>query len=136
MMVVEVQPRVLIIDDDEVVREAMSDLLRNSGCTVFDSGSPIGVTKTIVDNQINVIVLDVMMPEISGVKLARLLRSNPRMHQLSIILVSSADATRLGQIAIEINAESVMPKANIHRDLCNIVLAAYQRKQLTLTSRR
>jgi CheY-like chemotaxis protein len=114
----------------------MCGILRDAGCAVFDVGSPIGVTKAIVDNQIDVIVLDVMMPEISGDKLAKLLRSNPRMHQLSIILVSSADAARLSQIASDVKAEAVVPKADIHRELRHVVLETHRRKLVTRTSRR
>ena len=128
------QPRVLIIDDDEIVREVMCELLRKAGCTVFDAGSPIGVTRAIVEHQIDVIVLDVMMPDISGDKLARLLRNNPRMHQLSIILVSGADVTRLSQIAADVKADSVVHKADIHHELSHVVTSTYRRKLVTRTS--
>jgi CheY-like chemotaxis protein len=83
---VSANPRVLVIDDDEIVREVMCDLLRAKGCQVFDSGSPIGVTRTVGEQDIDVVVLDVMMPGLSGDKLAKLLRDNPRMPKLSIVL--------------------------------------------------
>ena len=114
----------------------MCELLRDAGCTVFDAGSPIGVTRAIVENQIDVIVLDVMMPDISGDKLAKLLRNNPRLHQLSIVLVSGADVTRLSQIAADVKADSVVHKSDIHRELSNVVLSTHRRKLVTRTSPR
>lgn len=128
-------PRVLVIDDDEIVREAMCELLKAAGCTVLDAGSPIGVTKSIVDNQIDVIVLDVMMPDISGDKLAKLLRNNPRMHQLSIVLVSGADVTKLAQMASDVKADALVAKADIHRELSHVVMTAYRRRQMRISIR-
>lgn len=128
-------PRVLVIDDDEVAREAMREILEGAGCVVIDASSPIGATKSIVDNRIDVIVLDVMMPDISGDKLATLLRSNPRMHQLSIILVSGVDATKLAQLAAGVKADALVAKADIHRELSQAVVAAFMRKQVRITNR-
>lgn len=124
-------PRVLVIDDDEIVREGMCELLRGRGFEVFDAGSPIGVTKLIVQNQIDVVVLDVMMPDISGDKLTRLLRSNPKLQQLAIVLVSSGKEEDLTRLAAEVAADSVVSKAEIHTDLARAALAAHRRRALT-----
>ncbi|MGC4068127.1 MAG: response regulator [Polyangiaceae bacterium] len=130
------QPRILVIDDDEVARELMCELLRARGCEVFDSGSPIGVSKLIAQYQINVIVIDIMMPDISGDKLAKLLRNNPRLDALSIVLVSSGDAERLSQLAAEVGADAVVPKAELRNQLTYLVLAAHHRRQLSKTLAR
>ncbi len=121
-------PRVLVIDDDEIVREAMCELLRASGCQVFDAGSPIGVTKLIVQHQIDIIVLDVMMPDISGDKLAKLLRGNPKLQQLAIVLVSSGKHEDLAGLAAEVAADSVVSKSEIHSQLAFVALAAHRRR--------
>ena len=127
-------PRVLVIDDDEIVRVVMCDLLREKGCEVFDSGSPIGVSKTIGDQSIDVVVLDVLMPGLSGDKLAKLLRDNPRMPKLSIILVSGTETANLEQIAQDVKADAVLPKSNIHRELAMVVLMAHRRRTLARTA--
>ncbi|MGA7122936.1 MAG: response regulator [Polyangiaceae bacterium] len=121
-------PRVLVIDDDEIVREGMCELLRIRGCAVFDAGSPIGVTRLIVQHQIDVVVLDVMMPDISGDKLARLLRSNPKLRQLAIVLVSSGKEEDLARLAADVSADSVVPKAEIHTQLALAAMAAHRRR--------
>lgn len=127
-------PRVLVIDDDEIVREVMCDLLRARGCQVFDSGSPIGVTRTIGEQDVDVVVLDVMMPGLTGDKLAKLLRDNPRMPKLSIILVSGADSTNLEKMAQDVRADAVVPKSDIHRELATVVVSAHRRRALARTA--
>ena len=131
-----VNPRVLVIDDDEIVREVMCELLRGRGFDVFDSGSPIGVTKAIGDQKIDVIVLDVMMPGLCGDKLAKLLRNNPRMPQLAIVLVSGSDPITLTKIAAEVEADAVVPKSEIHLELSMAVIAAHRRRCLARTAVR
>ncbi len=123
-----VAARVLVVDDDEIVRELMCELLRERGCQVFDAGSPIGVTKLITEQRIDAIVLDVMMPDISGDKLAKLLRSNPRLEQLKIVLVSSGKQEDIAKLAADVSADAVVSKSDIHGQLANVVLAAHKRR--------
>lgn len=125
--------RVLVIDDDEIVRELMCELLRERGCEVFDSGSPIGVTKLIAQHQIDVVVIDIMMPDISGDKLAKLLRSNPKFKALSIVLVSSGNPDELRGIAREVDADAVVSKGELRTQLALVILGAYHRRRLSKT---
>ncbi len=114
----------------------MCDLLREKGCEVHEVGSPIGVSRTIGDQKIDVLLLDVVMPELSGDKLARLLRNNPRMRQLSIVLVSGADQTQLTRLATEVAADAVVPKAAIHQELATVVISAFRRRNLRRPTQR
>jgi len=132
---VTAQPRVLVIDDDEIVRDVMCELLRDKGCEVFSAGSPIGVTRLIGIHRVDVIVLDVMMPDISGDKLAKLLRSNPKLTQLAIVLVSGTDEGALDRIASEVKADAVVGKSDIHRELAMSVLSAHHRKILSASKK-
>ena len=129
-------PRVLVIDDDEIVRELMCDLLRRRGCAVFDSGSPIGVTKLIVQHEIDIVVLDVMMPDISGDKLAKLLRSNPRLQQPTIVLVTSGRQEDLARLASEVAADAVVSKSEIHGELARAALGAHRRRAAAVSRKQ
>jgi two-component system phosphate regulon response regulator PhoB len=125
-------PRVLVIDDDEIMRELMCELLRKQDCEVFDAGSPIGVTKLIAQHRIDIVILDVMMPDISGDKLARLLRSNPKLQRLTIVLVSSSNREDLTELASGVAADSVVSKSEIRTELARVALAAYRRRSLLM----
>ncbi len=127
-VVVMERGRVLIIDDDEVVRELMCEVFRQNGCDVFDAGSPIGVTKTIVQNHIDIVVVDVMMPDISGDKLAKLLRANPKLQKLTIVLVTSGKQEDLERLAAEVGADSVVSKSDIRAALAMVALGSHRRR--------
>ena len=116
--------RVLVIDDDEVAREFLCDILRSEGFTVMDWPSAIGVTNKIVRDEINVVVLDIMMPTIRGDRLATLLRKNAALGALGVVLVSGCPREELDQLAMEVGAEAVVSKQEARTELAWAVAQA------------
>ena len=117
-------PRVLVIDDDEIARELMVSILRDAAHDTFELPSPIGATQLIASRSIDVVVLDLMMPALSGDKLAKMLRSNPRLRGLGIVLVSSCDIRELEDLAASVNANAVVSKRDIRKHLLSAVTRA------------
>jgi len=119
---------VLVIDDDEIAREYMCDVLRKAGFHVDDMPSSIGVTSRVTRDHYNVVVIDVMMPAIRGDKLATLLRKNPQLRNLGVVMVSGAPREELEQLGSEIDASRVVSKANARTQRVDAVLRAYQER--------
>lgn len=119
--------RVLVIDDDDVSRETMVELLREGGHDVSGLPSPIGATKHIVSAEIQVVVLDVMMPSMRGDKLAALLFKNPRLKSLGVVLVTGAAATELATLASEVKAAAIVSKSSLDQELLPAVRRAARR---------
>jgi CheY-like chemotaxis protein len=114
--------KVLVIDDDDIARELMVSILQDGGYETIDLVSPIGATQTILREKIDVLVLDVMMPALSGDKLAKMLRSNDRMKNLVIILVSGAsDFESLQRLARSVKADAVLAKRDVRSRLLDFV---------------
>jgi CheY-like chemotaxis protein len=116
--------RVLLIDDDDVAREFLSELLRDAGHVVFELPSPIGATRTILSEGIDAVVLDVFMPDMDGDKSAKMLRENSRLAGLAIILVSSSELSKLEEIAARVKADAVVCKVDARTTLVPTVQAA------------
>jgi CheY-like chemotaxis protein len=119
---------VLVIDDDEIAREYMCDVLRKAGFVVDDMPSSIGVTNRVVRDHFHVVVIDVMMPAIRGDKLATLLRRNPQLRTLGVVMVSGAPREELEEIGAEIDPDRVVNKADARTKLVDAVLRAYQER--------
>jgi len=109
----EVFMKVLVIDDDDIVRLVMVESLEEAGFDVVDLPSPIGATKTIVDNEIEAVAVDVLMPGMSGDKLSQLLRKNPRLADIGIVLVSSMEPTELERLREESGADEIVQKDDV-----------------------
>ena len=120
--------RVLIIDDDDIVRELLRSTLKRAGHEVHELATAIGATHMIFKHQIDAVVVDVNLPDISGDKLARVLRQNSRGANLGIVLVSSLPVEELKELAFVAQADGVLSKSDIRTRLESAVLQACQRR--------
>lgn len=120
--------RVLVIDDDDVSREMMVSLLRDDGHSVYSLTSPIGATKHILVEDVQVVVIDVMMPSMRGDKLAALLSRNPKLKELGVVLVSGASASELDSFASEVHAAAIVDKSAMHEQLLPAVRRSFKRR--------
>src|SRR4051795_9728494 len=109
--------KVLVVDDDEIARELLCSELERAGCEVLSLPSPIGATRVIHDEKIDVIVLDVVMPNLRGDRLAKLLRGNPRFAKLGVVLVSGESGIELQKLASAVGADAVLSKDAIRATL-------------------
>jgi CheY-like chemotaxis protein len=110
-------PRVLVIDDAEVSRLGMAEVLAMAGCQVLQLASAIGATRMILQNKVQAAIIDVAMPGLSGDKLITLLRNNPRLRDLAIIVVSARSQEELEAIRVATGADAALDKAVIATEL-------------------
>ena len=123
---------VLIIDDSPAARAAIAATLRLTGYNVFELSSAIGATRTILRNNIAAVIVDLGMPGLSGDKLVGLLRSNARLSQLVIIVVSGQSNEELERIGKECSVDAVLPKRDIGSRLLYILESALRSSSGTL----
>jgi DNA-binding response OmpR family regulator len=128
--------RVLIIDDDDVARELLSSTLKQAGYQVIELASAIGATRAIFEHNVDAVVVDVMLPDISGDKLARVLRENSRGQSLGIVLVSSRPVQELQELAAGARADGVVAKANVRSGLVATVTRAVERRSRRVAAPR
>src|SRR5262245_15144695 len=87
--------RVLVIDDSVSARTAAKDVLVHAGFEVYALPSAIGATRLILRNRIEAVVVDLSMPGLSGDRLVALIRQNPRLRELIVVIVSGESAEEL-----------------------------------------
>jgi CheY-like chemotaxis protein len=117
---------VLVIDDSEIARLDMSHRLGQAGFKVSSLASPIGATRVIVDQAIDVVVIDVQMPSIRGDRLAALFKGNARFAALGVILVTGSGEAELEQLRAVAKADAVLSKAKLDR-LVSVVKDTYRK---------
>lgn len=118
--------KVLVIDDDEIARELLVSTLEGAGHQVFELPSAIGATRVIYAEGVDAVVVDVMLPDISGDKLARVLRQNAKGPCLAIVLVSSQSTEELQILAASVKADAVVTKRDIRARLVSAVARAHE----------
>lgn len=127
---------VLIIDDSPAARAAIAATLRIAGYCVFELASAIGATRMILRNNIAAVIVDLGMPGLSGDKLVGLLRSNPRLSQLVVIVVSGQDSAELQRIANECPVDAVLPKRDVNSRLIYLLDSLLRSSSGTLRGAR
>lgn len=115
-------PRILIIDDSDIARSSMRAVLRSAGMEVFEQPSAIGATRAIQRHGIDAVLVDVTMPGMRGDRLVALLRNNPRLEGLAIVLVSGKTEEELERLAAESGADAVVSKCNVDKELVGVLL--------------
>jgi len=120
-------PTVLVVDDEPTVREFLRDTLAAEGFRVLlASGGREGVQMAI-EREPDMIILDLMMPQISGFDVIRQLNRHPIATQIPIVIYTAKDLTReevlhLGQEAERILIKGASGKSDLMRQLQRIEL--------------
>jgi two-component system phosphate regulon response regulator PhoB len=120
--------QVLVIEDDASIQEVLRYSLVQAGFEVKIVGSAeeaqLAVTKVLPD----VVLVDLMLPGISGSAFARQLRQNPRTRDLPMIMVT-ARADESDRVAgLEIGADDYLPKPFSPRELVARIRAVLRRR--------
>lgn len=81
--------RVLIVDDELALSEFFSAVVEQAGMTSMVVNHPMEIMEPLYDYQPDLILMDIHMPECSGIELARVIRQQPNLVYVPIVFLSS-----------------------------------------------
>jgi CheY-like chemotaxis protein len=113
--------RVLFIDDDPVARLTVESVLEHAGMQVHSIPSPIGATRAIRENRIEVVVCDLNMPCMRGDAFARLFRTIRSHGHLPLVLLSGASESELDALRADENLSAVVQKGELDTRLVGVI---------------
>jgi len=102
--------RILVVDDQRTNVELMADLLRQRGYDVLTALDGNQALQTVRGEPLDLVVSDIMMPNIDGYELCRSVRANPETALLPIVLVTSLDPQAERIKGIEAGADDFLSK--------------------------
>ncbi len=105
---------ILVVDDDERLRRTVSNYLRAEGFQVLESGSGEQMRTCLANETVDLIILDLMLPDESGLNLARELRARS---DIAIIMLTGKVETVDRIVGLEIGADDYVTKPFDHREL-------------------
>ena len=83
-------PRVLIVDDDGQIRQLLAGFLKENGLDVLLARDGVEMRAALSSQAIDLIVLDLMLPAVSGTEILRILRTDTRWRHLPCIVLTAA----------------------------------------------
>ena len=102
--------RILVVDDTPLNVKLLADLLRVKGFVVSTAASGPEALDRIAAERPDLVLLDVMMPEMSGYEVCTRLRANPETARLPVVMVTSLDAVHERVKGIEVGADDFLSK--------------------------
>jgi twitching motility two-component system response regulator PilH len=85
----QVMSTVLIVDDSSTLREMIAGLLLKAGMTVLEAKDGLEAQKIIEAAPPDLVVLDIVMPNMNGYELCRWLKNSPQTKEIPVIICSS-----------------------------------------------
>ena len=115
---------VLVVDDDPHIREVVSFALRKEGYTTQEAGDGKQALRVFEAQPPDLIVLDIMMPELDGTELCRQVR---KVSSVPIVFLTSKDEEIDRIVGLEIGADDYVSKPFSPRELVARVKAVLRR---------
>jgi CheY-like chemotaxis protein len=125
------KPTVLVIDDDRAATDLVQVILENEGFRVLKSYDGRTGVELAVRERPDIILLDLVMPEISGVNVAHQLKQIPATRGIPIIILTSMEVDedtmhQLGEYVNGLMSKSTFTKRDLLREISNIESARYR----------
>jgi len=81
----------MVVDDDQDTVAILAHHLRREGFVPIEANSGAQCLKLVLENEVDVILLDLMMPEMDGFEVVKALRDNPETAEIPIIMITARD---------------------------------------------
>ena len=118
--------KVLLVEDDAGTRELIGRMLQKEGCVVTEAENGRIALQRVVANRPELIVLDLMMPEMDGFEFMQELRKLEAYRSIPIIVVTAKDLTPEDQRMLNGQVEAILQKGGhsgdeLLREICELV---------------
>jgi len=124
--------QIWIVDDDEEMCRAVSLMLRLLDCEAKSFFNARATAGTLLAGHVpDLIILDINMPEVSGLDLLEFLRRRQEWRRLPVIMLSSEAADAMVDRALELGADSYVTKPVTIEELEKAIDAAFYKHSLS-----
>jgi two-component system response regulator RegX3 len=123
--------RVLVVDDEPALLDAVGYALRSEGFEVETATDGEVALQTLNSDTIELVVLDIMLPRLSGIEVCRRMRE---ASDVPIILLSARDAEVDRVLGLESGADDYVTKPFSMPELLSRVRAVLRRRDLDLAA--
>jgi DNA-binding response OmpR family regulator len=120
--------RILVVEDEKDVREMIRLNLKAAGFDVVEAGNGAEALALAKNDPPKVIILDLMMPEMSGIEVCRALRRNPATSRIPVLMLTAKSTEEDKVVGFEVGADDYVTKPFSPRELVLRVRAVARRQ--------
>ena len=119
--------KILLVDDEPAIRDAVGYILRSNGFAVETAESAEGALESLGRDRFDLMLLDVMLPRLSGMELCRRVRATS---DIPILMLTARDAEVDRVLGLESGADDYVTKPFSTAELLSRVRAILRRREL------
>lgn len=102
--------RILIADDDPVFREVAAACLRNAGFNLALASDGADAMGMLLREHFDLAIIDLLMPQIDGLRLIALIRATSKLRTLPIIIITSQQDPSIQADGLQVGANDYLTK--------------------------
>ncbi len=101
---------VLIADDSVYIRQSVLQVLTHAGYDVLEARDGLEALERLLSSSIDVLLLDIEMPNLNGYELLNIIRANPQFARLKVIMLTSRSSEKHRHHAQELGSHAYLTK--------------------------
>jgi two-component system chemotaxis response regulator CheY len=115
-------PNILVVEDSPTMRQLISFAIKRiPNSRVIEATDGVDALKKLSSEKIDLILADINMPVMDGLKLVSLVRGNPAYKSIPVIIVTTEGAEEDRKRALAIGANAYLPKPIQTQELIKLV---------------
>jgi len=119
--------RILIVDDESAIRTMVAFNLRRAGFEVDQSANGTEALDTIASQRPDLVLVDWMLPDISGIELTRTIKRDPGLRETPIIMLTARTTEQDKVTGLDSGADDYVTKPFSPRELVSRIKAVLRR---------
>jgi two-component system, cell cycle response regulator len=123
MELAERMPQIMVVDDDPDTVSILARHLQREGFAAIEALSGVDCLRLVREGRIDVILLDLMMPEMDGFQVCRALKENPETAEIPIIMITARDDLDARAEGMRLGVSDFLAKPVFRRQLANRIRA-------------
>ncbi|HEY9157768.1 response regulator [Candidatus Binatus sp.] len=119
-------PQIMVVDDDQDTVAILGHYLQREGFVPIEANSGAQCLKLVHENEVDVILLDLMMPEMDGFEVVKALRDNPETAEIPVIMITARDDLDARAEGMRLGVSDFLAKPVFRRQLASRIRAQLQ----------
>lgn len=133
LIIARERKKILVVDDEQIIRDNFQELLEIEGYEVLLAENAEQAFKILEQELPDLIISDVVMPGVSGYSFTEIIRGNPSINWIPVILVSAYKCKSFDRVrGLEAGAVAYLNKPFNHMELMAQVKSSLKRTELLM----